>query len=248
MHVTLTLEFDLGVIVFHCVSRSTMTSSSARRLGRPPIHVLHTQSSSFPAQQVDIGLYPSQDGRRVILDAPSPPRKKRRGIQPSDLEDNFAHWDPGEGGDDGEGGAYSGDEGYNGPSAVVADLEPLTTRTRYLSSVSLSILLGASYKLNYGVQDYPMLAWRQGHITEFLREMLRHDGLGEHRHSATCATCREPIGIPSQSNEVLPDTISGLTRCQDCCGDCIECAPCCLQRHARLPLHRTEVRFIVPHV
>ncbi|KZP08228.1 hypothetical protein FIBSPDRAFT_901419 [Athelia psychrophila] len=74
---------------------------------------------------------------------------------PSDLEDNFAHWDPG------EGGAYSDDEGYNGPSTVVTDLELLLTCMRYLSL------------------DYPMLAWRQGHITEFLHEMLHHDSLEE---------------------------------------------------------------------
>lgn len=80
-----------------------------------------------------------------------------------------------------------------------------------------------------------MLIWRQNHIQEFLQEMLRNEGLGEHRHGATCATCREPIRIP----EV--DSDPGLIRCQDCHGDFVECVPCCLGRHINLPLHRPQV-------
>lgn len=88
-----------------------------------------------------------------------------------------------------------------------------------------------------------MLIWRQGHIQEFLHELLRHEGLGEHRHSAVCATCHEhiPIPPPSTSTEDLSDTTSWLIRCQDCHGDFVECVTCCLKRHMELPLHRTQV-------
>lgn len=225
----------------------TMSFSNTRTRGRPPTHVFHTESFSRTTEPVDIGVYPSGDGRRVTLDASSPPRKKRR-VQPSDLDDEFAHWDPGNGGDDfGDEGDEGDSDAVDGPSAIVSYLEPLATRTRYLSSVSIFTTLCASYKLT--LQDYPMLIWRQGHIQEFLQEMLRHEGLGEHRHGATCATCREaiPIPPPSTTTEHPSDAASELIRCQDCHGDCVECISCCLKRHKGLPLHRTQVSLKVVH-
>lgn len=110
-----------------------MSSSTARPRGRPAVHVLSTEPSSRATEHVDIGIYPSSDGRRVVQDAASPPRKKRR-VHPSDLDDEFAQWDPGNGGD--EAGDLEGEGGdMDGPSAVVSNLEPLATRQRYLSSV-----------------------------------------------------------------------------------------------------------------
>ena len=90
-------------------------------------------------------------------------------------------------------------------------------------------------------QDHPMLIWRTNHITEFLHELIRLDGLGEHQHGPTCSTCLKSIPIPSPSTPA--GTTTGLLRCQDCHGDCVECVSCCLKRHARLPLHRTQVYF-----
>lgn len=88
-----------------------------------------------------------------------------------------------------------------------------------------------------------MLVWRQGHIQDFLHELIRHEGLGEHRRCATCVTCREDIHIPPSlsSTEDILNTTSGPIRCQDCHGDFVECATCCLKRHELLPLHRTQV-------
>lgn len=108
---------------------------TARPRGRPPIHVLNVEPSSLPTEHTDIGFYPSSDGRRVALDAPSPPRKKRR-VQPSDLEDDYAYWGPGDCGEDSaEENEIDGE--IDGPSAVISNLEPLATRQRYLSSVSV---------------------------------------------------------------------------------------------------------------
>lgn len=122
------------------MTSSAATSSAARRRGRPQTHALYTESSSHPTEHIDIGIYPSTDGRRVALDAPSPPRKKRR-IEPSDLADDFAHWDPGDGGNGGNGDGDSADEGdMDGPSLVVSNLEHLATRQRYLSSVCMLII------------------------------------------------------------------------------------------------------------
>lgn len=88
-----------------------------------------------------------------------------------------------------------------------------------------------------------MLIWRRGHVTEFLHEFLRRDGLGSHQHGPTCSTCLQPV--PSQDPSLQdPQQASSpqtfLTRCRDCFGDCIECNECCVARHRRMPLHRTE--------
>ncbi|KAF7968026.1 hypothetical protein HWV62_32158 [Athelia sp. TMB] len=251
-------------------------SAPARRAGRPLKHVLQAESTSAPVERVDIGIYPSSDGRRILQDAPSPPRKRQRVIKPQHLDDDFATWEPslegpieevgkaGVASASGEAGAASGETGMAGtgerPTTATTSnqvtIDPAAVRKRYLSS------------------DYPMLIWRQGHITEFLHELIRHEGLREHRHGAVCATCRKPVPIPQPrspgdeadddetadneaadnepaDNEKVGDEVSddeacsdtpppGLMRCEDCFGDCVECVSCCLERHARLPLHRTK--------
>lgn len=113
---------------------SSSTSSNARRFGRPPAHNLFVQPSATPTQHINIGLYLSSDGRRLASDAPSPPRKKRR-VEPSDLDDNFAQWDPGNS-VDWEDSDDDGEDEMNGPARVVSNLELLETRQRYISSVS----------------------------------------------------------------------------------------------------------------
>ncbi|KAF7983646.1 hypothetical protein HWV62_20596 [Athelia sp. TMB] len=65
----------------------------AARRGRRPKHFLEVTGSS--QQSADISLYPSNDGSRIIVDAPSPPRKKQRRMEPRALDDNFAEWTPG---------------------------------------------------------------------------------------------------------------------------------------------------------
>lgn len=83
-----------------------------------------------------------------------------------------------------------------------------------------------------------MLIWRRGHLTEFLREFLRKEGLGIHRHGPVCASCKQSILLPNPATSNPPPAV--LTRCRDCFGECVECSECCVARHGRIPLHRTE--------
>lgn len=91
-------------------------------------------------------------------------------------------------------------------------------------------------------QDYPLKIWADDHIDEFLHEMLRKEGLGPHRGRAQCGTCKAALTIPPTCHDYPPSPPPApLLRCRDCFGDCVECLDCCLHRHARLPLHCTEV-------
>lgn len=97
-----------------------------------------------------------------------------------------------------------------------------------------------------------MKVWADTHIDEFLHELLRKEGLGSHRQRPQCVTCKVALtATPALPNHDEADhsssALSPLLRCRDCFGDCIECLACCLQRHARLPLHCTEVR-VVPNI
>lgn len=83
-----------------------------------------------------------------------------------------------------------------------------------------------------------MLVWKRGHVTEFLRESLRRDGLGSHRHGPVCSTCLQ--AIPPRDTQPANTLQIFLTRCRNCFGDCVECSACCVARHSRMPLHRTE--------
>ena len=87
-----------------------------------------------------------------------------------------------------------------------------------------------------------MLIWSDNHMAEFLAELLRHKGLGENRHTTTCGTCHQSL-MPSSDSIQKPR----IVRCQDCFGGLMECVDCCLQRHARLPLHVLDVSFLIHH-
>ncbi|KAF7964913.1 hypothetical protein HWV62_1753 [Athelia sp. TMB] len=185
-----------------------------RRGGRPPNHILLPGLSSKPT--ADVSLYPSRDGSRLTRDAPSPTKKrksKRQRIDPKSLEDDFADWTPGiateqvDEQEDQTDGTVEGTEPP--PSGVVVNVVAVQRRARYLSS------------------DYPMQIWKADHVTEFLREFLRRDGLGEHRHGPVCATCKEPIPLPDTERAVVPmEDVQPplgvqsppifLTRCRDC--------------------------------
>lgn len=78
-----------------------------------------------------------------------------------------------------------------------------------------------------------MSLWRNGHIQEFMREIVRHEGLGEHRQHPRCSGCSAGFDNPEGPS---PSTIPRV-RCRDCFGEFVECVSCSLHRHARLPLH-----------
>jgi hypothetical protein len=84
-----------------------------------------------------------------------------------------------------------------------------------------------------------MHIWSKDHKDEFLRELLRHEGLGENWRNPTCGTCHQSLMPPS---DLDPHTRNPrIIRCRDCFGGLQECIDCCLQRHARLPLHVLDV-------
>ncbi|KZP30377.1 hypothetical protein FIBSPDRAFT_884281 [Athelia psychrophila] len=57
--------------------------------------------------------------------------------EPSDLDDNFANWDPGNGEDEGENFDEGDVDGQDRPSNVVSNLDLLATCQRYISSLQL---------------------------------------------------------------------------------------------------------------
>lgn len=69
---------------------------------------------------------------------------------------------------------------------------------------------------------------------------MRHEGLGEHRQHPNCTGCSRPFYTPSDTESPPLTPPRHRTRCKDCFGDFVECVDCCVQRHARLPLHATQ--------
>lgn len=86
-----------------------------------------------------------------------------------------------------------------------------------------------------------MAVWRKGyvHVQEFVNELMRHEGLGEHRQHPHCTGCLAVFDAPMPDTESSP-THCPRTRCKDCFGDFVECIDCCLKCHARLPLHSIQ--------
>ncbi|KAF7969167.1 hypothetical protein HWV62_28172 [Athelia sp. TMB] len=236
------------------------SSGSGPRGGRPRIHFLRTVNSTKRA--ADVALYPSLDGERITRQAQSPtthrPSKRSR-VEPDWGDDEFASWTPGiEKGDEAAPASDQSREEADEapPSGVVVDLAAVQRRTRYLSSVCIVYILYPAFLIleQKITQDYPMFLWKRDHVTEFVQEFVRHEALGTHRHRAICSTCKEEIPTPPRPN-IKPLSPSNddpstpphnapspilLMRCRDCFGDCVECSKCCLMRHSRLPLHRTE--------
>lgn len=115
-----------------------MTTLPNWRRGRPKHLILNVETTSHPDEHSDISLYPSKDGKRVLREAPSPPRKRRRRVDPNQLNDSYALWMPGiveeELGQD-------EDSGSSAAANVVVNVD--ADRLRYISSVSfiLSLLI-----------------------------------------------------------------------------------------------------------
>ncbi|KAF7965392.1 hypothetical protein HWV62_44067, partial [Athelia sp. TMB] len=151
-------------------------ASSVQRRGRRPQHFLQHGSTNRPS--ADISLYPSQDGNRVIVDAASPPRKKHR-VGPDSLDDELANWTPGI--DEQTMVGDSGEDHHPVNTGVVANM----------------VSVQAEKRAHYFSSDFPMAMWKRDHISEFLQEFLRRDGLGTHRQKPICVTCNKPIPDPS---------------------------------------------------
>lgn len=117
-----------------CFSSCQFCFMSGPRGGCPKAVALYTEGSSTSTHHCDIGLYPSTDGTRVIRDAPSP-KKRRRRVEPQQLDDNYATWMPGICEEHGEG--QDSEEEATGAD-VIANIEVVGLCKRYMSSVSCS--------------------------------------------------------------------------------------------------------------
>ncbi|KAJ7204612.1 hypothetical protein C8J57DRAFT_1618880 [Mycena rebaudengoi] len=103
-------------------------------------------------------------------------------------------------------------------------------------------------------QDDPLKQWVQDHRDEFLDELLRWEGRGDHRSieiqaQATeapmadppdaAAPSAEPHDPPTAPHNAAP--VQGDHWCTDCIGGGqLLCAPCLVRRHWHLPLHRIQ--------
>ena len=65
-----------------------------------------------------------------------------------------------------------------------------------------------------------------GHIKDYLWELIRLDGRGEHQAKQACSGCS--MGEP-------------LYRCQDCMGSSLLCRSCIVESHTANPFHIIEV-------
>lgn len=109
-----------------------MTTLANYRRGRPRHLILNVETTSQPNDLSDIALYPSIDGRRIRREAPSPPRKKQRRVEPNQLDDSYASWMPGI--------VTDGDDGENSAAANHVVINAEADRQRYISSVSCAAL------------------------------------------------------------------------------------------------------------
>ncbi|KAJ7242248.1 hypothetical protein C8J57DRAFT_1557922 [Mycena rebaudengoi] len=114
--------------------------------------------------------------------------------------------------------------------------------------------------------DDPLKQWVRDHRDEFLDELLRWEGRGDHRSIEACEDCRaaklaadnrraadvpktdppdaaapstEPHDPPTVPHNAVP--AQGDHRCTDCIGGGqLLCAPCLVRRHRHQPLHRIQ--------
>jgi hypothetical protein len=172
----------------------------------------------------DTGVYISSDGHRVSRQGINVGLKKRK-IAPSDLVDTFGDWVPLPGDADDVRAAAEGEYDLSDEASGTGE-----KRKCYESSVRIAVICCLSELTT--TQDDPMNLWRPL-VQRFLDELVRREGLGE--EGDECACCRTKFRA----------TKARRFRCKDC-GDFIQCNECVLSRHSLAPLHRLEVRVLVP--
>ena len=72
-----------------------------------------------------------------------------------------------------------------------------------------------------------MLAWLK-YTKDFLLELLRLDGRGDHRNQLKCGRCSKGLGEPQY-------------RCRDCLGGSLFCGDCIADNHRSNLFHYIEV-------
>ncbi|KAJ6617325.1 hypothetical protein B0H10DRAFT_1948407 [Mycena sp. CBHHK59/15] len=76
--------------------------------------------------------------------------------------------------------------------------------------------------------DNPNEQWVRLDREDFLDELIRHDGRGDHIHQQFCA---------GEGCKVT----NTLYRCKDCLYSCLYCKECVVSMHRRMPLHHIEI-------
>ncbi|KAK7022477.1 CxC2 domain-containing protein [Favolaschia claudopus] len=143
----------------------------------------------------DRGIYLSFDGQHRNEELLNIAHKKRR-IDPANLDDQLAQWIP------------TPDDNFDEDDVQISQPERtvLGKRKEYLSTKD------------------PMALWRplKG---EFLKEILRHEGLGDDAAEPCCVHCEAQFCLRVR-----------LFKCYGC-GEFLQCLNCCLSNHQRTPLH-----------
>lgn len=83
-----------------------------------------------------------------------------------------------------------------------------------------------------GSKRRPHVVWKEKHRQTYLDEMMRWEGRGDFRGTASCPECvlrkKESQGAP-------------VYRCLECFMPDLVCQACCVSRHRVNPFHRVEV-------
>ncbi|TRM61685.1 hypothetical protein BD626DRAFT_405012 [Schizophyllum amplum] len=202
-------------------------------------------SSAHNENAPDLVYSVSADGVRLnchAFDYVPPPTKKRK---ISELHAPHRGWNPMEVPGDGD------DDDFRFPASMdewtAAQVQVCDEQTR---------------KRSYG--DDPMKTWRDVSQQDFLEEMMWGEGLRYAHDDPHCTTCHlrycPPSSHPSSSQNATgglaaedrcspeddpplpsldpprPVSVSQLFCCWTC-GDFLQCADCCVERHRTMPLH-----------
>ncbi|SJL16269.1 uncharacterized protein ARMOST_19789 [Armillaria ostoyae] len=81
------------------------------------------------------------------------------------------------------------------------------------------------------VSRRPHVVWKEKYASEYLDELLRHEGRGDSRHMLGCPDCVARAS-PSVNEAEIP--------CRDCFLGDLVCKSCCRRRHRQNPLHSIE--------
>ncbi|KAF9005817.1 hypothetical protein BDZ89DRAFT_1145029 [Hymenopellis radicata] len=87
--------------------------------------------------------------------------------------------------------------------------------------------------------DDPMAEWKP-FLNLFIEETLRRHGLGDATGRCRCSTCGKTLNVEDDVEGPVVAQEERAFRCLSC-GDFLECSQCCLDRHARAPLHFIEI-------
>jgi hypothetical protein len=124
--------------------------------------------------------------------------------------------------------------------AQVPDLHRKRKRQKNArSQISVSFLyaLLCIHILTHSTQRRVHKVWTEKYRSEYLDELIRHEGRGDFRHEIDCNDCvRQKVAKGQRGKSIY--------RCKDCYTPDLVCDSCCVRRHELNPFHRIEVRLL----